>query len=98
MKTSRKMQEVVTAIAAKYGLDLKQKGAYLRLNMPHYDPLVVEVLHEKLVNVAHVYEPHPDIRIGDPASAFSPAMTYGCRLKSANASVATASMRCCRMI
>jgi hypothetical protein len=70
MQPSRKMQEVITAIAAKYSLDLTQKGAYLRLTMPHYDPLVIEVLHENLVNVAHVYEPRPDVRIGDPAIAF----------------------------
>ena len=54
MKTSRKMQEIVTAIATKYGLELNRKGAYLRLSMPHYDPFVIEVLHENLVNVAHV--------------------------------------------
>lgn len=70
MKTSRKMQEVITAIAAKYALDLQQKGAHLRLTMPHYDPLVIEVLHEHLVNIAHLYEPRPDIRIADPAIAF----------------------------
>ena len=70
MKSTRKMQEIVSAIAAKYGLDLNQKGAHLRLTMPHYDPLVIEVLHENLVNVAHVYEPRPDVRIADPAIAF----------------------------
>jgi hypothetical protein len=70
MKPSCKMQDVVTTIAAKYGLDLSQKGGCLRLTMPHYDPLVIEVLHENLVNIAHVYEPRPDIRIADPAIAF----------------------------
>ena len=70
MKPSRQMQEAVTAIAKKHGLDLNQKGACLRLTMPHYDPLVIEVLHENLVNVAHVYEPRPDVRIADPAIAF----------------------------
>lgn len=70
MIPSRKMQEVVSAIAGKYGLDLMAKGACLRLSMPHYDPLVIEVLHEHLVNVAHVFEPHPDTRIADPGIAF----------------------------
>ena len=70
MKTSHKMQEVITAIAVKHGLDLRQKGAHVRLMMPHYDPLVIEVLHENLVNVAHLYEPQPAVRIGDPAIAF----------------------------
>jgi hypothetical protein len=44
MKTSGKMQEIVSAIATKHGLDLNQKGTYLRLTMPHYDPLVIEGL------------------------------------------------------
>ena len=70
MNTSPKMQEVVTALATKYDLDLKRRGAHLRLTMPHYDPLVIEVLHENLVNVAHLYEPHPDTKIADPGIAF----------------------------
>ena len=70
MKPSPKMQKIITAIAAKYSLDLRQKGAHVRLTMPHYDPLVIEVLQENLVNVAHLYEPRPDVRIADPAIAF----------------------------
>lgn len=70
MKTSEKMQETITEIAMKYGLDLKQKGAHLRLTMPHYDPLVIEVLNENLINVAHLYEPAPEMRIADPGIAF----------------------------
>jgi hypothetical protein len=35
MKTSPKMQEIVTTLAAQHGLTLTQKGAYLRLDMPH---------------------------------------------------------------
>lgn len=70
MKPSPNMQEVITAIAAKHDVDLNRKGAYLRLTMPHYDPLVIEVLHENLVNVAHLYEPRPDLRQADPAIAF----------------------------
>lgn len=70
MKTSHNMQEVITALAVKHGLDLRQKGAHLRLTLPHYDPLVIEVFHENLVNVAHLYEPHPSVRIADPAIVF----------------------------
>jgi hypothetical protein len=70
MKPSKKMQEVITQLAQKHELDLTLKGAYLRLVMPHYDQLVIEVLHENLVNIAHIYEPRPDVRIADPGIAF----------------------------
>ena len=69
MQTSTKMQEIVTALATKDGLDLNQKGAYLRLAMPHDDPLVIEVRHENLVNVAPVYALRPDVHIADPGIA-----------------------------
>ena len=67
MKTSNKMQEVVTQLAAKHGLDLSQPGASLRLDMPGFDRLVIERTGEKLVSVAHTYEqderlmPDPEI-------------------------------------
>ena len=70
MVTSRKMQEVIIELAAQHGIDLRQRGAYLRLEMPHYDPLVIEVLNANLVNVAHVYEPYPGKHIADPGIAF----------------------------
>ena len=70
MVTSRKMQEMITELAAQHGIDLRLPGSYLRLEMPHYDPLVIEVLHEHLVNVAHVYEPYPGKNIADPGIAF----------------------------
>ena len=44
MKTSKKMQEVVTQLAAKHGLDLGQPGTRLRLDMPGFDRLVIEPL------------------------------------------------------
>lgn len=70
MKTTVKMQEMVTALAAKHGLDLKERGAYLRLDMPHYDRLVIEVLHENLVSVAQIYEPRPGVTLADPGIVF----------------------------
>jgi hypothetical protein len=70
MYTSRKMQDVVAEIAARRQIDLRQKGACLRLEMPHFDPLVIEVLHEYLVQVSHVYQPRPDVHIADPGIAF----------------------------
>ena len=70
MVTSQKMQEVIAELAKQHGIDLRQRGAYLRLEMQHYDPLVIEVLHEHLVNVAHVYEPYPRKYIADPGIAF----------------------------
>lgn len=70
MKTSKKMQDVVTQLVEKHGLDLAVRGGHLRLEMPHYDALVIEVLHENLVSVAHVYQPRPDVRVADPGIAF----------------------------
>lgn len=70
MKTTVKMQEMVTTLAAKHGLDLREKGAYLRLDMPHYDRLVIEVLHPNLVSVAHIYEPRPGVNLADPGIVF----------------------------
>jgi len=70
MKTTVKMQETVTALAAKHDLDLREKGACLRLDMPHYDRLVIEVLHPNLVSVAHIYEPRPGVNLADPGIVF----------------------------
>lgn len=70
MKTTVKMQEVVTELAAKYGLDLSARGAHVRLDMPHFDRLVVEVLHPNLVSVAHIYEPRPGVNLADPGIVF----------------------------
>ena len=70
MKTTAKMQETVTALAQRHGLDLREKGAYLRLDMPHFDRLVIEVLHPTLVSVAHVYEPRPGVHLADPGIVF----------------------------
>src|SRR5690606_11937893 len=70
MNTTALMQETVTALAQRHGLDLREKGAYLRLDMPHFDRLVIEVLHPTLVSVAHVYEPRPGVHLADPGIVF----------------------------
>lgn len=70
MITSRKMQEVVAALAHKHSLVLIHPGAYLRLVLPPYKPLVIEVLHENLVQVAHVVALHPAMRVADPGIVF----------------------------
>ena len=56
MKTSDKIQQVVSKLAAKYGLDLSGTGARLRLDMPGFDRLVIERRGDNLVSVAHCYE------------------------------------------
>jgi hypothetical protein len=67
VKTSKKMQEVITRLAARHGLDLSAPEARLRLDMPGFDRLVIERTDEKLVSVAHYYEQDgrliPDPRI-----------------------------------
>ena len=70
MNTAVKMQGIVTALAAKHGLDLKERGACVRLEMPHFDRLVVEVLHPNLVSVAHIFEPRPGVHLADPGIVF----------------------------
>ena len=69
MKISNKMQEVITHLAAKHGLDLAQPEARLRLDMPGFDRLVIERTGEKLVSVAHYYEQHGRL-MPDPEIVF----------------------------
>lgn len=75
MKTSEQMQHVVTQLAETHGLELSERGAYLRLDLPGYDRLVVEVIHPSLVSVAHVFEPQAGVYIADPGIVFF--MGYG---------------------
>jgi hypothetical protein len=81
MKTSRKMQAVITQLAQKHGLDLTAAEGYLRLDMPGFDRLVIEKIGESLVKVAHYYEPaspadkqHGHL-MADPEMAFFMAHT-----------------------
>lgn len=59
------MQRVITAIAARHGLNLAEPGSHLRLTLPGYMPLVIEVVGLNHLSIAHYYEQHGDL-IADP--------------------------------
>jgi hypothetical protein len=69
MKASEHMQRIITAIAAKHGLDLSASEAHLRLEMPGYDRLVIEKIGPKLISVAHYFTRNGD-SIADPDIVF----------------------------
>ena len=69
MKTSKKMQEVITQLAQKHGLDVTADEGYLRLDMPGFDRLVIENIPKNQVKVAHYYEQHGHL-IADPEIIF----------------------------
>jgi len=56
MKTSEKMQEFVTKLADKHGLDLSAPHAYLALDMPGCAPLVITRGRGNLVTVIRYVE------------------------------------------
>lgn len=58
MQTCPKMQRIIEQIAAKHTLKLTEPGARLRLDLPGYDRLCIEVLSETKVSVAHFYDAH----------------------------------------
>jgi hypothetical protein len=63
------MQRIVTEIAGKHGLNLEAPEAHLRLEMPPYEPLVIENVGRHLVSVAHYYEQNGGL-IADPDVVF----------------------------
>lgn len=69
MKTAKTMQSIITAIAAKHGLDLSASEAHLKLEQQNYMPLVIEKIGTNLVSVAHYYEQNGDL-IPDPDVVF----------------------------
>ena len=69
MKPAPQMQRIITAIAAKHGLDLAADEAHLCLTMPHDDRLVVEKIGPKQVSVAHYFEQNGDL-VADPDIVF----------------------------
>lgn len=69
MKTSKKMQAVVTRLADKHGLDLTATEAYLRLDMPGFDRLVIERAGINQVRVAHYFDQQGNL-IPDPEIIF----------------------------
>jgi hypothetical protein len=69
LKTCERMQRIMTEIAAKHGLDLEAPEAHLRLELPPYEPLVIEKVGRHLVSVAHYYEQNGDL-VADPDVVF----------------------------
>ena len=63
------MQQIITEIATKHGVQLDRVGAYLRLDQPGYDRLSIEVIGPHQVSVAHYFEQHGDL-IHDPEIVF----------------------------
>jgi len=67
MKTTPKMQIIINEIGGKFGVDLSQPGAYLRLDMPGFDRLCIERLNKHEISVAHIWAqngfqiPEPDV-------------------------------------
>jgi hypothetical protein len=69
MKTSKTMQAIITAIAAKHRLDLTASEAHLRLTNEPYMPLVIEKVGRHLVSVTHYRIENSDA-IADPDCVF----------------------------
>lgn len=69
MKPALKMQQIITQIAAKHGLDLAADEAHLRLTMPHFDRLVIEKIGARQISVAHYFEQNGDL-VADPDIVF----------------------------
>lgn len=65
MKTAKALQQVIEAIARKHGVDLSASGAHLRLEQPHFMPLVIEGIGPHQVSVAHYTYQNGDA-IADP--------------------------------
>lgn len=80
MKYTPTMQRVITAIAAKHGLDLRVAGSHLRLELGQsMMPLVIEVVLPGMISVAHYYRQNgdtiadPDVEIFTLADGWAPA-------------------------
>jgi hypothetical protein len=69
MKTAKTMQTIITAIAAKHGLDLSASEAHLKLEQDCYMPLVIEKVGLNLISVAHYFRQNGDT-IADPDVVF----------------------------
>jgi hypothetical protein len=69
MKTSPKMQRIITELAQKHGVDLSQVAAYLRLHLPGYERLTIENSGQQQVSVAHYFEQNGDL-VADPDVVF----------------------------
>ncbi len=74
MNTSKRMQEIITNLAKKHGLDLTTPESMLRLDMKGFYRLVIEMVDENLVKVGHYYEQQESL-IADPEIIFFIAYT-----------------------
>lgn len=70
MEASRKMRQVITALAEKYGLDLTAEEATLQLEMKGFDQLVIEKVADNLLRVAYSGEPGVEGVVSNPAILF----------------------------
>lgn len=67
MQTCPTMNQVIHELCAKHGVDLTQQGSSIRLDLPGFDRLCIEVISPQAVSVAHYFEmngdlvPEPDI-------------------------------------
>jgi hypothetical protein len=64
-----RMQEVITHLTEKHGVDLRADHAYLQLEQRGFDPLTIEKLDAHLVSVSHYFVQNHDI-VYDPSVEF----------------------------
>jgi hypothetical protein len=64
-----RMEYAITSIADKYNLDLTQTETHIRLDMPHFDRLCIEVITPNQISVAHYFEQNGDL-MADPELVF----------------------------
>jgi len=69
MKSSPEMRQIILDICQKYNFSLDNIGAYLKLEMESYMPLVIEKINCNQVSVAHYYYQNGDA-IADPDILF----------------------------
>lgn len=69
MQASPNMQRVITALAFKHGINLWKVEATFRLDMPHFDRLVVENIGGHRISVAHYFVQNGDL-VADPEVVF----------------------------
>src|SRR5689334_17706905 len=70
MTVSKQMSVIISEIAKKYGVDLTQPGAWLKLELgAGWMPLVIEHIGRNLISVAHYYQQNGDL-VPDPEIVF----------------------------
>lgn len=61
MQASTEMKMVIGDLALRHRVDLTTIGAWMRLDMPHFDRLVVECIGPARISVAHYWEIEHDL-------------------------------------